>query len=267
MISGASSERSSSSLIGCKNSKEIPTVISNVHDEHEFAGDVMKSSILVVDDDPNILSMLKRALNYEGYQVYTAENGVDALQIIEKNLLDLVILDILMPKKNGWEVCQEIRIVNPKLPIIMLTAKDEVENRVKGLDLGADDYVVKPFILDELLARVRAHIRRVRLDKEEKNILTYEDLTVNLETRKAWRGKRVLNLKGKEFELLSLFLLHPHHVLSKDQILEQVWGYDYDMESNVLEVYIASLRQKLEEHGEPRVIHTVRGIGYVLRSE
>jgi two-component system response regulator MprA len=227
----------------------------------------MKATILIVDDDQNILNMLKRALNYEGYQVIMANNGRDALQLLGQMLPDLVILDVMMPKMDGWEVCREIRKTYDKLPIIMLTAKDEVENRIKGLDLGADDYVVKPFHLDELLARVRTNIRRYMNEIEEKNVLHFADIILNVESRKAWRNGRLLNLKGKEFDLLSLFMHHPQQVLSRDQILERVWGFDYENESNVLEVYMTSLRQKLEASGDKRVIHTVRGIGYVLRSD
>lgn len=227
---------------------------------------LMKGTIIVVDDDQNIVNMLKRALIFEGYQVVTAMNGEAALQLIDQVNPDLLILDIMMPKRNGWEVCMAVRKMNDKLPIIMLTAKDEVENRIKGLDLGADDYVVKPFNLDELLARVRAHTRRFRLDREQSTYL-FGDLVMNMDSRKAWRNQRLLALKGKEFDLLALFMSHPKQVLSKDQIIEQVWGLEYDRESNVIEVYIASLRQKLEENGERRIIETIRGVGYVLRGE
>ncbi len=226
----------------------------------------MKGIILVADDDLNIVNMLKRALVFEGYQVVTATNGEAALQLIEQVDPDLLILDIMMPKLNGWEVCITVRKTDQKLPIIMLTAKDEVENRIKGLDLGADDYVVKPFNLEELLARIRAHTRRFRLE-QQRSVLLFGDLVLNLEARKAWRNHRLLNLRGKEFDLLAFFMNHPKLVLSKDQIIEQVWSLEYDRESNVIEVYIASLRQKLEENGEQRLIETIRGIGYVLRGD
>jgi two-component system response regulator MprA len=227
----------------------------------------MKESVLIVDDDVQIVNMLKRALTYEGYHVLSAANGEEALPLIRQGVPDLVILDIMMPRMNGWDLCMEIRKLDEKLPVLMLTAKDEVENRVKGLDLGADDYVIKPFALDELLARVRAHIRRYRLETGNKAILFYSDLVLNLETRKCWRGEREIPLKGKEFDLLTYFMQNPGHVLAKDQILEKVWGLDYEGESNVIEVYIASLRQKMEEQGEHRLIHTIRGAGYVLREE
>lgn len=219
----------------------------------------------MADDDEHIVKMLGRALRYEGYHVMTAINGHEAVQLVEQVLPDLIILDVMMPKMDGWEACQRIRASHPTLPIVMLTARDEVEHRVKGLDLGADDYVVKPFNLDELLARVRAHIRRHRYERGEATTLVYGDIVVNLESRKAWRGERLLALKGKEFDLLALFLAHPQQVLSKDQIIERVWDPLYDRESNVVEVYIAALRQKLEENNEKRVIETVRGLGYVLR--
>lgn len=228
---------------------------------------MMKETILIVDDDQNIINMLNRALTFEGYQVCSANNGETALQMIDQVNPDLIILDIMMPKLNGWEVCQSIRKTNTKLPVIMLTAKDEIENRIKGLDTGADDYVVKPFNLEELLARVRAHIRRYRAENEGKSSFMFGELILNLDSRKAWRNQRLLALKGKEFDLLTLFMTHPKQVLSKEQIIEQVWGLDYDRESNVIEVYIAALRQKLEENGEKRLIETIRGIGYVLRGD
>ncbi len=222
---------------------------------------------MVADDDPFILKMLNRALSFEGYHVVLATNGEEALQLIEQVGPDLLVLDIMMPKQNGWEVCQSVRKDNALLPIIMLTAKDEIEDRIKGLDIGADDYVIKPFNLEELLARIRAHIRRYRTDRGENSSLVFNDIIVNLESRKAWRNNRLLNLKGKEFDLLVVFMQHSKQVLSKEQIIEHVWGPLYDRESNVVEVYIAALRQKLEEYGEHRVIETIRGVGYVLRED
>jgi len=183
---------------------------------------------------------------------------------IHENLFSLVILDIMLPGLNGWQICQEIRSYSP-IPIIMLTAKDEVEDRVKGLDLGADDYVVKPFALGELLARVRAHLRRKTPSVEKKAGLAYLDITLDLNSRECTRNGEKIDLRGKEFELLEYFLLNPNKVLSKEQILNKVWGYDYSGESNVIEVYVATLRSKLETNGRSRVIQTVRGIGYVLR--
>lgn len=226
----------------------------------------MKETILVVDDDEKIVQMLSRALRFEGYQVSTASNGEEALRFVDQVRPDLILLDVMMPKLDGWEVCRRIRNKDTKLPILMLTAKDEVENRIKGLDIGADDYIIKPFHLEELLARIRAHIRRTSTDHES-NKLIYKDIILNADARKAWRNTRELELKGKEFDILAFFLQHPEQVLSKEQILEHVWGPLYDGESNIVEVYIASLRQKLERNGEPRVIETIRGVGYVLRGE
>nr|WP_280922230.1 response regulator transcription factor [Ammoniphilus resinae] len=219
---------------------------------------------MVVDDDHKIATMLKRALEYEGYVVTVVHSGEDALIAIHENSFSLVILDIMLPGLNGWQICQEIRSYSP-IPILMLTAKDEIEDRVKGLDLGADDYVVKPFALGELLARVRAHLRRRASAAEKTESLTYHDVTLNLNSRECTRGGKKIDLRGKEFELLEYFLLNPNKVLSKEQILNQVWGYDYSGESNVIEVYIATLRSKLETGGHSRVIQTVRGLGYVLR--
>ncbi|HJV44556.1 MAG TPA: response regulator transcription factor [Bacillota bacterium] len=223
-----------------------------------------KESILVVDDDEKIATMLKRALEYEGYEVKIVHSGEDALVAVMEQPFSLMTLDIMLPGLNGWEICREIR-EHSKMPIIMLTAKDEVEERVKGLDLGADDYVVKPFALNELMARIRAHLRRNSPQEESVSVLTFQDITLNIESRECIRGTRRIDLRGKEFELLDLFMRNPNKVLSKEQILNQIWGYNYEGESNVIEVYIATLRSKLEENKEPRVIATVRGLGYILR--
>jgi two-component system response regulator MprA len=228
----------------------------------------MREKILVVDDDDKITSMLRRGLAFEGYTVATAANGMDGLkQMIEQDP-SLVILDVMMPQIDGWEVVRRIREGGSDVPILMLTAKDEVSDRVKGLDLGADDYLVKPFALEELLARVRVLLRR----KSERaaaptNRIGYEDLTMDLDTREVTRGDQLIELTAKEFELLHLFLQNPKRVLSRDVIMEKIWGYDYSGESNVLEVYIALLRQKTEEYGHKRIIQTVRGAGYVLRGD
>lgn len=225
----------------------------------------MEEKILLVDDDPHIRSMLRRALQYEGYKILEAADGEEAVAKVKEAGVDLLLLDIMLPKMDGWQVCTEVRKWDEELPILMLTAKDELENRVQGFDLGADDYVVKPFELEELLARIRALLRRSGKAKEEAQALHYGDVRLRLDARKAWRGERVLQLKGKEFDLLALFLQHPGQVLSKEQLIEQVWGLESDQESNVIEVYIANLRQRLEEGGERRIIQTIRGIGYVLR--
>ncbi|MFC0213024.1 response regulator transcription factor [Paenibacillus chartarius] len=228
----------------------------------------MREKILVVDDDDKITSMLRRALAFEGYTVATAANGLDGLKAMLEQDPDLLILDVMMPQVDGWEVVRRIREGGSDVPILMLTAKDEVSDRVKGLDLGADDYLVKPFALEELLARVRVLLRR-RTERAEAptNRISYDDLTMDLDTREVTRGDQLIELTAKEFELLHLFLQNPKRVLSRDVIMEKIWGYDYSGESNVLEVYIALLRQKTEEYGHKRIIQTVRGAGYVLRGD
>lgn len=218
--------------------------------------------ILIIDDDAKITALLQRALTFEGFKVSTAYDGQEGLKKALELRPDLIILDLMLPGIDGFTLCEKIR-AHSAVPILMLTARDEVKDRVKGLDLGADDYLVKPFALEELLARVRALLRRG--SQEGGEVLHYADLTLNLKTREVWRGQREIQLTSKEFDLLSLFLRHPRQVLTRDTLMDQVWGYDYDGESNVLEVYIGYLRQKLEAGGEKRLIHTVRGVGYVLR--
>lgn len=225
-----------------------------------------KERILIVDDDQKITAMLKRALEYERYDAQIAHSGEDALIKILEQPFDLIILDIMLPGLDGWETCREIRN-QTRTPIIMLTAKDEVEERVKGLDLGADDYVVKPFALNELLARIRAQLRRSQAEIERPSLLRFSNIELNAESRQCFRAGRSVNLRGKEFDLLHYFMSNPNRALSKQQILSNVWGQNYEKESNVIEVYIASLRSKLEQNRQPRVIQTVRGIGYALREE
>lgn len=232
----------------------------------------MKESILVIDDDEKITSMLRRGLAFEGYAVRTARNGAEGLEQVRQEEPDLVVLDIMMPGVDGWEVCRRLREAGSRVPVLMLTAKDEIGDRVRGLDAGADDYLIKPFALEELLARVRALLRRSAAANqapaaEENHRLSFEDLTLHPDTREALRGERSIELTAKEFELLHLFLLNPRRVLSRDVLMDKIWGYDYSGESNVLEVYVAMLRNKLEEQGEKRLIQTVRGAGYVLRSD
>ena len=223
---------------------------------------------MVIDDDDKITLMLKRSLTFEGYSVETANDGHTGLKRILEFDPQLIILDVMMPQIDGWEVCRRLRAGGLETPILMLTAKDAVSDRVKGLDLGADDYLVKPFALEEMLARVRVLLRR-RVDKTEPKLkrLSFEDLILDIDTREVYRNNKRLDLTTKEFDLLHLFLQNPKRVLSRDTIMEKVWGYDFIGESNVLEVYIAMLRQKMEEHGGKRVIQTVRGAGYVLRGE
>ena len=223
-----------------------------------------RSSILVVDDDAKIVSLLRRALSYEGYNVRTALRALDGLSSARDAPPDLVVLDLMLPDLDGYEVCRRLRTVSA-VPILMLTARDGIDDRVRGLDQGADDYLVKPFALQELLARVRVLLRRTQGAAEPRSY-KFEDLTLDTATREAGRGNRQIQLSTKEYQLLSLFMRHPRQVLTRDTIMDQVWGYDYSGESNVLEVYVGYLRQKLEAAGEPRLIHTMRGAGYVLRS-
>lgn len=228
----------------------------------------MASLILVIDDDEKITSLIRRSLAFEGYSVITAANGSEGLKQLLTHEPELIILDVMMPQLSGWEVIQRIRDGGITIPVLMLTAKDEVGDRVKGLDLGADDYLVKPFALEELLARVRALIRRNTETKDNVSIrLKFQDMIMDLDSREVFRSGRLIELTTKEFELLHLFMENPRRVLSRDTIMERVWGYDFSGESNVLEVYVAMLRQKTEEGGEPRMIQTLRGMGYVLKGE
>ncbi|HTE86332.1 MAG TPA: response regulator transcription factor [Dehalococcoidia bacterium] len=217
--------------------------------------------ILVIDDDPKIVSVLRRALAYAGYPVKTALTAAEGLAHALEEPPGLVILDVMLPDLSGFEVCRRLR-QGSDVPILMLTARDEVDDRVHGLDQGADDYLVKPFALQELLARVRTLLRRAR---PEPKVLRYADLSLDTGTRDTRRGDREIPLSAKEYELLSLFLRNPRQVLTRDMIMEHVWGYDFSGESNVLEVYVGYLRSKLEAGGEPRLVHTVRGAGYVLK--
>lgn len=218
--------------------------------------------ILVVDDDPEILSLLKRGFSYEGYAVETASNGTEALAKAREKEPDLVVLDVMMPGMDGIEVSKRLRQASD-VPILMLTAKGTVADRVVGLDSGADDYLVKPFAFDELLARLRALLRRRQ--PREREVLRFADLTLDTATREVKRGNDPIHLTAQEFDLLELFLRHPRQVLKRDFIYDRVWGYDFEGESNVIEVYIRYLRSKIEAGGKPRLIHTVRGVGYVLK--
>ncbi|MFA4836635.1 MAG: response regulator transcription factor [Dehalococcoidia bacterium] len=218
--------------------------------------------ILVVDDDPEIVSFLKRGLIYEGYSVDTASDGSQALAKARDKEPDLIILDVMMPVIDGLEVSKRIRQASD-IPILMLTAKGTVADKVAGLDSGADDYLIKPFALDELLARVRSMLRRRQ--PKEGEILRFSDLSLNTSSREAKRGSKAIDLTTQEFDLLELFMRHPRQVLKRDLIYERVWGYDFEGESNVIEVYVNYLRSKMELRGQPRLIHTIRGVGYVLR--
>ncbi len=223
------------------------------------------ATILVVDDDRKLLDMLRRTLAYEGYHVVTAADGREALAQARKQRPDVVVLDWLMPELDGIEVAKRLREAD-NTPILMLTARDAVEDRVEGLDSGADDYLVKPFAPAELLARIRALLRRSETTDKEKS-LTYADLYLDPVTREVRRGDRRFDLTPTEFELLSFLLRHPRQVLPRELILQAVWGYDFGGNDNVLEVYIGYLRTKTEAGGEPRLIQTVRGVGYVLRED
>ncbi|MDD2695341.1 MAG: response regulator transcription factor [Anaerolineales bacterium] len=218
--------------------------------------------MLIIEDDEAILKFLRRGLAYEGYQIDTAIDGPAGLNIARDTPPDLVVLDLMLPGMDGLEVCRRLRAGGP-VPILILTAKDTVTDRIQGLDVGADDYMVKPFNLEELLARIRALLRRAQPSRPQ--VLQFADLTLDTGTRQATRGDRTIALTAKEYELLELFLRHPRQVLTRDKIFDQVWGYDFGGESNIIEVYIRYLRQKLEGEGETRLIHTVRGMGYVLR--
>ncbi len=223
----------------------------------------MRERILVIDDDSSITSVLKRGLGYEGYDVSVAGDGKEGLEAARQRPPELVILDIMMPGLDGLEVCRRLRSVDEKLPIVMLTAKDAISDQVLGLETGADDYIVKPFVFEVLLARVRALLRRREADTRE--VLRYQDLTLDTASRMARRGEREIDLTTTEYELMQLFLRNPERVLTRNIIVEKVWGYDFDGNYNILEVYVRYLRNKLEENGDRRLIQTVRGAGYVLR--
>ena len=222
--------------------------------------------ILVVDDERAVRESLRRALELEGYEIELAGDGSEALATLgpEEPQPDAVILDVLMPGVDGLEVCRRLRATGNHVPVLMLTARDEVENRVAGLDAGADDYVTKPFALEELLARVRALLRRTA-DTDGGEVLSFADVTLDLGTREVRRGGRSIELTRTEFALLELLLRNPRQVLTRSIIFERVWGYDFGFASNSLDVYIGYLRRKTEAGGEPRLIHTVRGVGYALR--
>jgi two-component system response regulator MprA len=227
-------------------------------------GELNDARILVVDDEPALRDALKRALQLEGYGVDLASDGREALGKLIESTPDAVVLDILMPDIDGLEVCRRLRALGDRTPVLMLTARDAVSDRVEGLDAGADDYVVKPFALAELLARLRALLRRTTAGGGGRP-LRYADLELDAETYEVRRGDREVQLTRTEFLLLELFLTHPRRVLSREFIFDRVWGYDFGPSSNSLEVYVGYLRRKTEAGGEPRIIHTIRGVGYVLR--
>jgi two-component system, OmpR family, response regulator MprA len=223
-------------------------------------------TILVVDDDQKLLKMLQRTLVYENLNVLTASNGEEALPIIDAQKPDLLIVDWMMPKMDGVTLIRHLRADGDKTMTLMLTARDAIENRVDGLESGADDYLVKPFAPAELVARVHALLRRIE-PKPESQAVSYLDMSLDPTTREAHRGNLSLTLTVTEFNLLHLLLRHPRQVLERAQILTDVWGYDFGGDDNVLEIYIGYLRKNLEAGGRSRIIHTVRGVGYVLREE
>jgi two-component system, OmpR family, response regulator MprA len=221
--------------------------------------------VLIVDDDRAVRESLRRSLAFNGYLVEVAADGTEALKTLADRPIDAVVLDVMMPGLDGLATCRALRAQGNDVPILMLTARDAVADRVAGLDAGADDYLPKPFALEELLARLRALLRRTSLVPNENGTLRFADLTVDPATREVHRGTRLIRLTRTEYSLLELFMLHPRQVLSRERILEEVWGYDFPTTANSLEVYIGYLRRKTESEGEPRLIHTVRGVGYVLR--
>ncbi|HEX8976410.1 MAG TPA: response regulator transcription factor [Solirubrobacteraceae bacterium] len=221
--------------------------------------------VLVVDDEPAVRRALERALRLESHDVRLAEDGEQALDVLASEPTDAVILDILMPKLDGLEVCRRLRKAGDRTPVLMLTARDAVDDRVEGLDVGADDYLVKPFALRELQARLRALLRRSGDSGGSAEVLRYADLVLDPVAHEVHRGERLVELSRTEFLLLELFLRHPRQVLTRSTIFENVWGYDFGPTSNALGVYMGYLRRKTEAGGEPRLLHTVRGVGYVLR--
>ena len=221
-------------------------------------------SILVVDDEEAVRESLRRALTLEGYEVSLASDGSEALRSLSTRAPDAVVLDVLMPELDGLDVCRQLRSAGDATPVLMLTARDTVGDRVAGLDAGADDYLVKPFALEELLARLRALLRRTA-PAGRGSKLRFAELSLDQETREVRRGGRAIELTRTEYLLLEVFLLHPRQVLTRSVIFEWVWGYDFGPTSNSLEVYIGYLRRKTESNGEPRLLHTVRGVGYVLK--
>jgi DNA-binding response OmpR family regulator len=232
----------------------------------------MTAHILLVEDEVKLARFVELELSSEGYRVSVAHDGMSGLAIARESEPDLAILDWMLPGLTGVELCRRLRATGSKVPVILLTARDEVGDRVAGLDAGADDYVVKPFSIEELLARIRAHLRRTQ--EPNADLLRFEDLSLNRRTREVFRGQRpgasqsperAIELTAKEFDLLEYLLTHPRQVFTRDQILEHVWGYDFMGDSNIIEVYVRYLRLKLEEKGEKRLVHTVRGVGYALR--
>jgi two-component system response regulator MprA len=234
----------------------------------------MNNRILVVDDEPAVREALRAGLEFEGYEVTLAADGLGALEAIAKQAPDAIVLDVMMPRMDGLTVLRRLRSFDAALPVLLLTARDTVGDRVTGLDVGADDYLTKPFDLDELYARLRALLRRGALLAEaaspsepDVDVLQYGDLKMDVLTREVTRGDRAIELTRTEFNLLEMFLRHPRQVLARDQLLSSIWGFDFGPTSNSLDVYVMYLRRKTESGGETRLLHTVRGVGYVLRAD
>jgi DNA-binding response OmpR family regulator len=223
----------------------------------------MTAHILLVEDEVKLARFIELELGSEGYRVSLAHDGMTGLSLARESQPDLAILDWMMPGLTGVELCRRLRATGIKVPVILLTARDEVGDRVMGLDAGADDYLVKPFSIEELLARIRAHLRRTQ--ETDADLLQFEDLSLNRRTREVHRGSRSIDLTAKEFDLLQYLMSHPRQVFTRDQILENIWGYDFIGDSNIIEVYVRYLRLKLEHDSEKRLIHTARGVGYSLR--
>ena len=221
--------------------------------------------VLVVDDEPGVRAALQRALALERHDVRVAEDGRQALDMLAESTVDAIVLDVMMPRIDGLEVCRRLRAAGDRTPVLMLTARDAIDDRVDGLDAGADDYLVKPFALRELQARLRALLRRTEPAEGEPEVLSLGDLVMDVPAHTVRRGDREVELTRTEFALLRLLLEHPGQVLTRSTIFERVWGYDFGATSNTLGVYVGYLRRKLEAGGEPRLLHTVRGLGYVLR--
>ncbi len=224
----------------------------------------MNAHILLVEDEVKLARFVELELSCEGYRISVAHDGLTGLMMAREASPDLLVLDWMLPGLTGLEVCRRLRATGIDVPVILLTAKDEISDRVAGLDAGADDYVVKPFSIEELLARIRAHLRRTQ--EPDRDILEFDDLTLNRRTRIVRRGEREIELTAKEFDLLEYLMTNPQQVLTRDQILEKVWGYDFMGDSNIIEVYIRYLRLKLEAEKEKRLVHTIRSVGYVLRN-
>jgi DNA-binding response OmpR family regulator len=223
----------------------------------------MTANILLVEDEIKLARFIELELQSEGYRVSVAHDGMAGLSKIRESEPDLAILDWMLPGLTGLELCRRLRATGSKVPIILLTARDEVADRVAGLDSGANDYIIKPFSIEELLARIRAQLRQTQPTNSD--VLKFEDLSLNRRTRAVSRGQRAIELTVKEFDLLEYLLSNPRQVFTRDQILENVWGYDFLGDSNIIEVYVRYLRLKLEDRSEKRLIHTIRGVGYVLR--